>query len=611
MTSTLKRIGKKTMIKKISILLFAIYLSSTAFADSVRFEAIASSTTVAVGQRFQVTFSLNTKGENFIAPVFHKFRQLSGPNLSNSMQYVNGQMSQSMSYSFILVANEEGTFTIGGASILVDGKNYKSNSLEIKVVKAGQATPITPNRNQNNQNQNEIDLKDYVFVKTFVDKSSAFIGEKLTVTFKLYSRLTLTNLTLEKLPVLNGFWTQDVRTIYDKIELSREQVNGVVYQVAELQKSVLYPQRSGDLIIDPMEIKVGVQTQSQRRQSIFDQIFGSYESKEVIVGSNALKIKVEALPTAGKPANFSGAVGNFTIDLVANKDSIKANEAIDVTLTIKGNGNFPLLSAPKLNFPADFETYDPDVSNNFKTTAAGSAGSKVFKYLVIPRHSGKFTIEPFQFGFFDLATKRYKVIKSDSLQFIVSKGTESEGTVYRGSRKSEIEILNDDIRYIHQDTSIFLLASEGFYGSTVFYTLIFLLILLFAVSYFIIKKIKAKNSNLSQVRQSNAVKVAKKRMAKAKTYLSNQENSKFYEEISTALYGYFSDKFGISVAELSQEKILDFLAKIPESGAVQVEVKSVLEEAEMARFASTSSTEPNALYNKSIEIIRTIENLNR
>jgi len=597
-------------LKVIVLFLTLLTKSALCFSADVRFEAKLSHSRVQVGQRFQVSFTVNENGQKFVPPPFYKFNVLSGPNRSSSMQYVNGKVSKSLTISYVLQAKEVGTFKIGGATILINGKEYKTDPIQVEVVKAAKNRGRTnSNRRRSASKAQNPDLKDMVFVKAIVDRNKVFVGEKVSVTYKLYSRLTLTGLDLEKLPALNGFWTQDIRTIYDQIELSREQINGQVYQTAELQKSVLYPQRTGDLEIDPMEIKVTAQINSGRRRSVFDQIFGSYESKELVVGSQPLKIKVNPLPKLGRPANFSGAVGRFQMDVDVSKDSVATNEAIDFRITLKGNGNLPLISPPKLNFPPDFESYDPDVSNNFKTSYSGSSGSKSFNYLVIPRHAGEFVLKPFQFTYFDLQSKTYQTLSSDSIQISVSKSVDDGNVVYRPSRKEEVELFNADIRYIHQKPSIFIIGGELFYNSVWYYLLIGLLILLMLISYWIIRWYQSKQGNIKAVRRSKANKIAKKRLMKAKKHLQKGEDLEFYEEISSAIYGYYADKFSLDLAELSQEKIIELLYKHHQGADLEKQLIQILDDAEMARFAPNSEVDSKQLYQKAADLIRKTENL--
>ena len=587
-----------------SILLLVSVLCSAAAAD---FTVKVSSSTVEIGQRFQITFTINAQGGNFQAPSFENFRILSGPNQSQSMQVINGSVTKNTSISYVLMAEETGTFTIGAAQINSNGKTRKTETVKIKVV--GQsANSANAQRNKAQQRKTEAEqLKSYVFVRATVDKTEAYIGEKVTVTYKLYSRLNLNGLDLESPTSFTGFWTQDIQTLYGRdIRKVREQYKGQVYDVVELQQTLLYPQRSGDLIIDALSILAKVQIQRKPKNRI-EQIWGAYDNKEVIAKSNPIKLKVKALPTIGKPASFSGAVGKFTMKMSVNKDSLAANESVNVKIEINGNGNLPLINAPDLNFPTDFEVYDPETKNNFKNSYNGSTGKKSFDYLVIPRHSGEFNMKPFEFTYFDVSSKNYKTLTAKPIRLIVRKGEEEENVVFSGRRKESIEVLGTDIRYLHLNNLTLLRVGDAFYGSKLFYLILSVIALLGVLIVFLAKRNKAILSDQAGRRKSKANKLAKKRLAKAKKHLDESEKVAFYEEISTALFGYFADKFDLEVAELSQEKIISLLASSEYAGEVQLSVKSILEETEMARFAPDSSINPAILFEKAVELIQNVE----
>lgn len=596
------------MKKLLTLILFSLF-SFYSMGAKVKFTAKVSHQVVEVGQRFQVTFTVNSRGGNFTPPDFESFRLLGGPNQSQSMQYVNGQASHTTSLSYILTATKTGTFTIGAARIQVNGKSYETSPLEVKVVEASDNSSNAQRNRQENRRNSGDKLSDYVFIKAVVDKKNAYVGEKVSVTFKLYSKLGLSNINLEKLPALNGFWSHHTKSIYDQIQLDREMVDGEVYNVAELQQTVLYPQRSGELVIDPLEMKVVVNVRNRRSRSVFEQMFGSYERKELLVGSSPIKIDVTPLPLKGRPADFSGAVGSFSMKASSSKTAIKANEAIDVKVTLEGRGNMPLLSAPKLNFPPDFEVYDPETENQYTTNYNGSSGSKVFKYLVIPRHAGDYVIEPYRFSYFDLNSKRYKTIATDSIQINVAKGSDSANAVYQSNRKETVELLNKDIRYIHSQGLSLQSINEYFYQSALFYSLILLAVVLGILIYILARKRKDLLSDPSGLKRSKANKLAKKRLKKAKKFLDAKDQKHFYEEISDAIYGYYADKLNISVADLSQEKIMEHI-KVEGAEEVKSKLSQVLDEAEMARFAPASVINDQKLYESAVEVISQTENLN-
>jgi hypothetical protein len=602
--------GRKQLMRRSLLFIFLCLQTFLSMAAAVSFIAKTSSAQLEVGQRVQITFTVNASADNFIPPSFPKLNLLSGPNQSQSMQYINGKVSRTTSISYILQATEEGKVEIEAASIVVDGKTYRSNPLEIEIVAASAGSANAHRNRQQQRKANGESLEDHVFIKAFVDRKEAFVGEKVTVNYKLYSRFPISGINLESLPSFNGFWSQDIRSVYDQIELSREQIDGVLYQTAELQQTLLYPQRSGVLSIDPLKMLVSVQTKSRRSRSVFEQMFGgSYEYQEIIAQSDPIKVKVQPLPTKNKPATFSGAVGAFTMKMTANKDSVLTNEAINVKVVIEGNGNLPLISAPQLSFPPDFEVYDPETTNNFKSGYNGVKGSKTFSYLVIPRHSGSFQLPAYNFNYFDQKTQQYKTIKADPIRIEVAKGAEEENVVFNSNRKEEVALLNTDIRFIHTQGVMLIDSDDFFFASPLFYSCILLTIIIAALAFWYAGKLKDRNADQIGLRKAKANKLAKKRMAKAKKHLEEKELSLFYEELSYAIYGYFADKFNISMAEMSQERIMQLLANKENSAELREELRSTLEEAEMARFAPSSSINADQLYNNSVNIISKMENL--
>lgn len=592
------------------LIVFFLLFSQLAYSAAVNFTAKSSHSVVELGQRFQVTFTINAGGGNFTPPDFGTFGVLSGPNQSSSVQIINGRTTQSYTISYILVSTKTGKYNIPPAEINVNGKVQKTDPISIEVVDKNPNGSNAQSQRQNERKKQGDELSDYVFIKSFVDKKSAYVGEKITVTYKLYSKLSLAGINLEALPALNGFWSQDLRSVYDQIELSTEYINGETYQVAELQQTVLYPQRSGKLEIDPLSMKVTVQVRSRRARSMFESMFGSYERKEVITKSRPIPIEIKPLPKQGKPADFSGAVGQFDFSLNASKTNVKSNEAIDFKVVLKGNGNLPLIGAPKIDFPPDFEVYDPETKNNFKTSFSGSKGSKEYNYLVIPRHSGSFKIEPLSFSYFDLATESYKSITTELINIAVEKGEEDESVVSNGRiRKNEVEILENDIRYIHLSNIKLIKADNQFFGSFSYYLIILSLFAILLAMFLISKRLKEKLKDKIGLRKSKANSKAKIKLKNAKKLLDKGELNAFFEEISNALYNYFGDYYNLSRAEVSIDKIVESLSKSEIDSSIINTLKEVIESSEMARFAPQSADSADSIYQKSIDIISEVESI--
>jgi hypothetical protein len=585
-------------------LLLLFFISINTYAQDFEFTAATSRTEVATGDRFQIEFAANGKISNFKAPNLSNFRVLSGPNQSTNMSWVNGKTSASYTYSYILMAVKEGEFTIGPAVAAHEGKAYNTNSLKITVSKGANVQQAGSNQAKTNVSQEEV-AKD-LFIKSSVSKTTAYQGEQLIASYKLYTKVNIAGNELVKNADLNGFWSQEIDM--GQTQWSQEIIGGYRWNVATIRKIVLFPQRAGDLEIDPLEMKFIVQRRvSGGGNSPFDQFFGRVENVEIPLKSKAIKIKVLPHPTADKPGSFNGAVGqlNMTSNITANK--VKANEAINIKIKISGKGNIPLIDNLGLEFPDDFETYDPKINDNISTTSNGVSGSKEFDYLVIPRHAGTFNIAPIEFSYFDPTTKKYKTLTSEPFTIEVEKGDGSTNNVtYTGANKEEVEILGNDIRYIHLKEIKVSSSASNFYNSVLFYVLLLIAPLLFVVAFIFRNKIRAAQKDVIGNKKRKAGKVASKHLVAAKNSLNNNQQKEFYENISKALFGYVSDKLNIALSELTKENIAQKLSTIQITEATTKELIDTLELCEMARFAPISVS-PQEIYNKAENSINKIE----
>ena len=407
--------GKRSFILRATPL-FATLL--VVFSCSVQllaqgFTAAVSKNRVGINEPFQIEFTINESGGDFIPPSALKdFDVYSGPNHSQSVQYINGRMSQSISISYVIAAKHEGKITIGPATISVNGKQKQSNPITIEVLKGqgnaaanggatggngGQGSNSGGGQGGGNNTAGKAQNGDEnLFVRVSVNRSKVYQGEQILVTHKIYTRLNLRDIQNVKFPSYNGFWTQDVPQ-KGQIALTTENIDGIKYQVAEIKRSIIFPQRSGSIEIEPMEVSVVVQQRSSRQpMTIFDQVFGNGGYQDVLVKSKSKAVKVEVLPLPeqNKPASFAGAVGHFNLKVAANKTQAKTNEAIDLTVSISGSGNLKLIDPLKFNIPSDIEKYDPKTVDNTVTAAEGVSGTKAFDYLLIPRNAGNFKIDP-------------------------------------------------------------------------------------------------------------------------------------------------------------------------------------------------------------------------
>lgn len=600
-------------MKKIIYILFLVLLQvNTLLAQKLT--AQASRTKVAVGETFQISFTLNSNGSNFKAPALNDFDVYSGPNQSSSMSFINGAMSQSITLSYIVAAKKEGKFTIGAASINAGGTTLQSSPIAIEVVKGNANTQQNQGNAATTQNQSAPSTEsvwDNLFVKTIVSKTKAYQGEQITVTHKVYTRYQLRGFQDIKFPDYTGFWAQDVPG-NQQIQVVNENLDGVVYQVGELKRTYLFAQRAGKIEIEPMTIECVVRKQSNKRpRDIFEQFFGGgYEDAVYSVKSKPVTIDVLPLPEAGKPADFSGAVGSYSFKAQLSKDKVKANDAINLTVTLNGKGNIKLVDPLKINFPEDFEAYDPKTKENISSTANGVSGNKTFDYLVIPRHEGDYKIEPINFSYFDPEKKQYVTLPSPDFNIHVEKGdgSSTSASVFTPHSKEDVKILGNDIRYIKTNNITLKPKSDFFFGSGLFYTSLLLPLTLFVAFVIARRKNIEQNKDVVAVKSRKATKMAKKRLIQAEKHLQANNKELFYVEIFKALYGYISDKLNIPVADLNKEHIKEKLQLKNVTEQTAQKLISILDNCEFARYApSAVSGDLSSIYNSTVELITKIE----
>jgi hypothetical protein len=586
---------------------------SKVHAQAPFLSATANKTTVGTNEQFQLTYTINANGQRFNGPDLSEFYVHSGPNQSTSMQYVNGNFSQTISLSYILQPKKEGSFKIGPASIEAEGKRIASNVVNLTVVKG------TPQQQQAQQNQESGLSNKNIFIKAVINKSTIYQGEAVTVTFRIYTNVSILNYTVNKMPAFNGFYSQEIE-LPEQLELSNEVIDGVSYRSGEIKKLVLFPQQNGELIIDPMELEciARIQVKSNRRDpfSMFndpffsDPFFGG-GARDVKYGfkSNSLKIKVLPLP-AGAPASFTGTVGNIAYETTLDKTSTKANEPLTLKIKVNGTGNLKLLKAPELNLSADFEVFDPKVIDNIKTNSSGSSGSKTFEYLIIPRNEGNYTIDAVPFSYFDLEKRKYITYPGKSFNVNITKGNGNYASNAGPSsvKQNDVVMMGRDIRYIKLKSDDFSTDSGGFYGSPLFYSLSISPFLLVGGLLFYRKRLAELNSDANKVRTRKATGIAQKRLAAASEALKNNNASIVYEETSRALWGYVSDKLVMDAATLTKESAAAALQNRNISGELIRQWTRLLEDCEFARYAGSAAVSPENIHASAIQLVTDLEN---
>ncbi|MDX9695258.1 MAG: BatD family protein [Bacteroidales bacterium] len=591
------------------------FLTTCIYAQDVTFTASAPGV-VEVNQQFRLTYSVNSQAERFLPPSIENFNILAGPSTSTSsnVSIINGKVTQNyeLKYTYILEATKEGEFTIPAAEVTVDKKEYTSNAVKIEVIKgSSQNKPTTQSNaysqpNQNTQSTGNVSDSDN-FVKVILSKTKVKREEQIVATIKLYTRLNITNFADFKAPSLDGIISEKINIA--QYSLLKENVNGKIYNTVVYDKYILYPQNTGDITIKPFEVTYFYTPQSTGGQrSIFDDFFGTNVRAQAKAYSQPVKIKVETLPN-NKPASFAGAIGNLKMESTIDKKSVKTNEAITLKIKISGNGNLKYVNAPKIEFPVDFEVYDPKISDNIKYSDNGANGSKTFEYLLIPRHAGEYTIPQFEFTNFDTNTGTYKIQKSGPYSLQVEKG-EGDSTMAMTNvfTKEDIKFLGKDIRFIKKESPELTPKNKFLFGSIGYFLTYILILLLFSLAFILRRKKIIENSNTLLARTRKADKFARKRLQKASEYLKQNKKEVFYEELVKALWGYISDKFSIPLAGLSKDAARQQMELKGIESEIINNILSIIDRCEYARYAPASeSTQMDKLYDESIEIISKLQ----
>lgn len=607
-------------------LIFSV-LSLSIFSQEVEFSGSVKPV-VSVGETFNLTYTLNAQGVNFRGPRITGFTVLTGPNTSttSSIRSINGRTSMTITYtySYILQATQQGSFEIPAATVTVDGKGYQSNKLSIQVQTGGTPAPQQGQGNTSGTTQPagdagaHTDAKD-VFLKASVSDANPLQGEGIIVTYKLFTRVPIAQISISKLSSFQGFWSQNMLKDNERFPQYNQSVDGEQYVVAEIRKIALYPLKSGKLQIDPLEVECVAQVKRQTRQRtgdpFFDDFFNnsffsnSFATVEKTLKSNPLTIQVRPLPQAERPTDFSGAVGSFTFRSEIDQSTVKANEPVTLKYIISGTGNIQLIEQMDVTFPPDFETYDPKVVSDFKTTSTGVTGMQSFEFLVIPRKPGNFTIKPVTFSYYDLAKKQYVTLSSPEYELHVEKGTGESGvTTYTGSNKEEIQYIGSDIRHIESQPFQLKKAGSYFMGSWSYFLLLLIPFVLFVILLFFLRKHIERRNDMLLMKNRKATRIARRRLRKAAEFLKVKQETEFYEEISQALWGYLCDKFGIPRAELSIDSVREALKGKQVSEEILNQFTSTLNDTEFARFApGDKKLKMDDIYGKAMGIIEKIE----
>ncbi len=590
-------------------LFFTILIFFVQFGVAQNFTATVDNTTVGVNERFQLNFTFEGKDinslKNFSPPSFNNFKVLSGPNQSTSMQIINGVSSSSLTLSYILLSNSLGTFSIGSASIQYDGKTYSTSPIKITIVQ-GTAKP----KEEKQSGVSDQEIAENLFIRATIDKNKVYQGEQVTVTYKLYTRLTIAaQMSVDKLPQYQGFWAEELEAARN-ISFSTEVINGKQYKVGLLKKVALFPSQSGKLEVTPLELTIPIQIQKKKNpNNIWDDFFGDPFGRAEIVEypakSNTLKVDVIPLPQNNKPDSFRGAVGKYSFTASIDKQKTKTNEPITLKLEILGSGNIKLLELPPFELPNGIEKYDPKINEQIRRSGFIS-GSKTAEYLLIPRIAGIREIPEIEFSYFDPGINSYKTIRSDKFVLEIEQGS-STADIY--SNQQSVKQLDSDIRFIKTNSDDVHLKGEVLLFKPGFW-LASIIPIFIAAGLIIWKRKQDKlHGNIRLLQYSKAEKVAKKRFKNARKLLALNNVESFYSEISQALFGYLEDKFHIPKAEFTLDRAVDELLKRNINPELVQKMKSNAEKCEYLRFApgTNPSQAMNEMYKSFSDIVINIE----
>ena len=573
---------------------------------------------VSVGEQFRLTYTVNTQNvSDFRAGnIPDEFEVLIGPNRSmqSSYQMINGHTSSSSSitYTYIVVATKNGSFTIPAAHVVVGGKSIASNTLKITV----SGTPQNQSNGGSGRRQRDdegAELRDAgsrisgsdLFIKVSANKRRVYEQEPILLTYKVYTLVSLTQLE-GKMPDLKGFHTQEVELPQQK-SFKVETVNGRPYRTVTWSQYVMFPQITGKLQIPSLTFN-GIVVQQNRNIDPFEAFFnggsGYIEVKKQIQPPG-IEIQVDPLPQ--RPSNFSGAVGRFNISAQVDKTDVKANDPVSLRVIVSGTGNLKLIKQPEVLFPKDFDKYDAKITDKTKLTANGLEGSMIYDILAVPRHQGKYEIPPIEFTYFNTATKKYETVKSEGFTLNVAKGSGSS-SVNDFTGQEDLQLLNKDIRHIKTGDTRQHSLDDFFFGSTGYVVSIILLALVFVSLFVIFRQRAIENANITKRRAGKANKVATKRLKKASRLMEENKPGEFYDEVLRALWGYVGDKLNIPVEQLSHDNISMRLSERNVDENTITQFIGALDECEFERYApGDPKGNMNKVYEKAMTAIEKIE----
>ncbi|MFV8465925.1 BatD family protein [Flavobacterium sp. LB1P62] len=573
-----------------------VLIVCNSLSAQVQFEARVSKTILGLNERLRIDFIMNVDGDNFNQPTFDGFRILAGPSQQVSQSWVNGKSSFEKVYSYFLLPNQKGSLVIKQAAIEYNGQIYKTSPIRINVTAATEQ-PRDPN-------DTSISADDNIYLVADISKTNPYINEPITVVYKLYFsyNIGITNWRELNKPKYNDFWSQNI----DIKQLVAEEgmFKGQKYRYVVLRKTVLYPQKSGKLVIEPLSLDIDVQLPTNRHD-MFGRVIVTDGSKRVSAGTKTIAVK--SLPEAGKPEDFSGAVGNFSFKVTPTKTDLKNGESLDLVVSVTGKGNMKLFSLPKPVVPNALEMYDAVHSEQVNTPLSGMSGKISDSYTIIPQYKGNYPIKPLQFSYFDLGSGTYKTISSKEIMINVLDGpTASDATAASNAGENKNKITNvEQFKFIKLKSNLLNINKKDFFGSNLFYGLVFFPFLLLPLIVLFKKKKEALDGDITgnRIRMNN--RLAKKYLSEAKKQINNKEL--FYIALEKAMHNFLKAKLHIETSEMSKDNIQDLLLSRNANPEAVNDFIGLTENCEVARYAPSSSVTVQQDFDKAVAIISQLE----
>ena len=581
-------------------ILFVLSFLAFAFTASaqVTFKAKVSKKKLGTNERLRVDFTMNADGDNFSPPSFEGFRVVGGPNQSISNSYINGKRSYSKSYSYFLSPLKRGKVKIGQASIVIKGKTYYTTPLDIQVTTAVK----TPSNGEGNNP--EIIAEDNVHLVAEVSKSNPYLNERVTVTYKLYvsNNVRITSQWRElDTPRYADFWSKNIDS--QKFDVVEGKYKGEDYRYVILRTTVLYPQKTGQFEIEPLVLDVPIDVPGKRR-NIFGRTLSTRINKTISAGRRTIDVK--PLPLEGKPDNFTGAVGEFQFDVKANKTTLDANEALELTATVSGKGNLNTLTLPSLKLPSTLEVYEPERNERLRTRASGISGFISESYTVVPQYKGTYPIRPISFSYFNPKTEKYEQIASSEIVINVENGPVTEiETPIAGTTSQPVNISEENFKYIKINADLQPKETASFFKSNLFWGLLGGPLILIPIFILGGRKRMAMRADIAGNKLRKANKMARKYLANAKKNMGDKVV--FYEALERSLHNYLKAKLAIETSEMSKEHISSLLSEKSVSATTVSDFESLLKSCEFARYTPASTVTMKQDYEKAVTTISAID----